>query len=56
LVTGGPRWSLKVNEGRATIRFTIEFDEKRWHEVGEASGDGSTWRTFMEMNLERVRN
>jgi hypothetical protein len=35
------------------VRFRIQFDEKRWHEVGEASVDGTTWTRFMEMNLLR---
>jgi hypothetical protein len=37
------------------VRFTIKLDEKgQWFEIGEYSGDGKTWRKFMEMTLSRV--
>lgn len=39
---------------RGTARFTVHINDGRWHEVGEASGDGGqTWFKFMEMKLER---
>lgn len=53
LVNGGLAWSLPVGPGGATVRFTITFDERRWHEVGEFSPDGSSWVLFMEMSLLR---
>lgn len=52
LVDDGLAWSLPVGEG-ATVRFTITWDERRWHEVGEFSADGSNWTRFMEINLLR---
>lgn len=54
-VEGGLAWSIPAGGNGATVRFTILFDERRWHEVGEASADGNNWAKFMEMNLERVR-
>jgi hypothetical protein len=52
LVDGGLEWSI-APDGRTTVRFRIQFDEKRWHEVGEVSVGGTTWTRFMEMNLLR---
>ena len=42
-------------ESGVTIRFTVKFDERRWHEIGEASTDGKTWNKFLEMTLERQK-
>ena len=53
LVDGGIEWGFRSEEGGVTVRFTIQFDAKRWHEVGEASTDGKTWNKFLEMTLER---
>jgi hypothetical protein len=37
------------------IRFTVtHLPDDRWHEVGEASRDSTTWTKFFEMNLTRV--
>ncbi len=37
------------------IRFTIEQEGDRWHEVGEMSRDGgTTWLPFFEMHLTRA--
>ncbi|HEU4829788.1 MAG TPA: hypothetical protein VFT04_11400 [Gemmatimonadales bacterium] len=37
------------------IRFTVtHLPDDRWHEVGEASRDGTTWMKFFEMNLTRA--
>jgi hypothetical protein len=45
-------WETPGPQGVA--RFTVTIKDGRWHEVGEASGDGGqTWFKFMEMNLER---
>jgi hypothetical protein len=55
LVDGGFEWGFRVEERGVTVRFTIRFDEKRWHEVGETSVDGRTWNKFLEMTLERQR-
>lgn len=55
LVDEGFEWSLPVKERKATVRFTIKFDQKQWHEVGDVSVDGKTWRKFMEMTLKRQK-
>jgi hypothetical protein len=52
LLDGGLEWSIPAGGG-ATVRFTIQFDGTRWHEVGDVSMDGTTWTRFMEMNLLR---
>jgi hypothetical protein len=37
------------------IRFTVtHLPDGRWHEIGEASRDGTTWMKFFEMNLTRA--
>ena len=37
------------------VRFTVtRTPEGRWHEVGEASRDGTTWMKFFEMSLVRL--
>ncbi len=53
LIDGGLEWGFRSSERGVTVRFTIKFDEKRWHEVGEASTDGKNWNKFLEMTLER---
>jgi hypothetical protein len=53
LVDGGFEWRIRPSAGGGTVRFTIKFDEQRWHEVGEASADGTSWYRFMEMTLRR---
>jgi hypothetical protein len=55
LVDGGIEWGFRSGEGGVTVRFTIQFDTKRWHEVGEASTDGKTWNKILEMTLERQK-
>jgi hypothetical protein len=47
-------WSF-ANPRGGKIRFTIKLTDKgRWHEVGEFSPDGSAWRQFFEMTLEKM--
>jgi hypothetical protein len=37
------------------MRYVIDIQGDRWHEIGEMSIDGGeTWMQFFEMNLERV--
>jgi hypothetical protein len=55
LIDGGLEWGFRSAERGVTVRFTIQFDEKRWHEVGEVSTDGKTWNKFLEMTLERQK-
>ena len=52
---GGFEWGFKSEDRGVSVRFTIKFDAKRWHEVGEASTDGKTWHKFLEMTLERQK-
>jgi hypothetical protein len=52
---GGVAWTLPQPGTDAHVRITITFDGNRWRETGQASGDGQTWATFMEVNLDRVR-
>jgi len=52
LLDDGLQWSLAG--GGAAVRFTIRFDERRWHEIGEASTDGKAWTVFMAMDLDRA--
>lgn len=53
LSPGVMQWGFKSPNG-PTIRFTISLTDKgEWHEVGELSMDGKTWRQFFEMKLQR---
>ncbi len=55
LIDGGIEWGFRSGERGVTVRFTIQIDEKRWHEVGEVSPDGKTWSKFLEMTLQRQK-
>lgn len=44
-------WSRDVPGGR--IRNTARFTGGEWHEIGEFSADGSSWRQIMELRLRR---
>lgn len=47
-------WGFRDARG-GEVRFTIKLNEKgQWFEIGEYSGDGKTWRKFLEMTLSRV--
>jgi hypothetical protein len=47
-------WGFKDARG-GEVRFTIKLNEKgQWFEIGEYSGDGKTWRKFLEMTLNRL--
>jgi hypothetical protein len=37
------------------VRFTIDFAGDVWHERGEISADGTSWRPFLEMRLTRQK-
>jgi hypothetical protein len=51
---GGFQWAFKVQN--LGIRYTVRLTEKgEWHEIGEMSQDGKSWRRFHEMTLQRVR-
>ena len=46
-------WGFKVDNG-GEVRFTENFSEEgRWTTVGEYSGGGNKWFTFLKYDLER---
>ena len=51
LIDGGVSWTREVPGGR--IRNTARFTANEWHETGEFSTDGTTWRQVMEFRLQR---
>ncbi len=53
LTERGFQWCVPVGEGGAVVRFTIELDEKHWHEVGEVRMGAAAWSQFMTTDLER---
>lgn len=46
-------WGFPV-PGGGRVRFQIRQVEGEWHETGEYSADGTTWRRMLEMRLRRV--
>jgi hypothetical protein len=40
-------------QGPVQIRFRIRISDGAWHEVGEMSLNGGSWRQFFEMRLQR---
>lgn len=47
------QWNLQTPS--VTIRYTLKFTRRTWHEVGEFSPDGGkTWRQNFQMDLRRV--
>lgn len=51
----GAAWGFDTPQG-AKIRYTIRRTEKgEWHEVGEYSADGTAYRKFFEMTLQKVK-
>lgn len=54
LIEGGLEWGMQFPGGR--FRYTIKLTDKgQWFEVGEVSTDGSSWRKFHEMTLQRIK-
>jgi hypothetical protein len=51
LVDGGVSWTREVPGG--SVRNTARFTSNEWHEIGEFSADGTTWRQIMELRLRR---
>lgn len=47
-------WGFDVPGGKT--RYTINLDQNAstWHETGEYSVDGLTWRKFIELNLKKI--
>ncbi len=55
LIESGWQWGYSDPRG-TTVRFTIRITEKGdWHEIGEYSLDGKTWRQFFDMLMHRVK-
>ena len=52
LADGVFTWGFPIPGGR--IRFHIRQVDGEWHETGEYSADGTTWRKMLEMKLRRV--
>jgi hypothetical protein len=56
LTDGVLAWGFRDPRTSAQVRFTIQVTpEGRWLERGATSHDGTTWRGFLEMTLERQR-
>lgn len=53
-IADGVVWSIAAGPSGGTVRFTIHVTQDQWHEIGEASGDGSSWMKFMEIDLRRT--
>lgn len=54
LIEGGWQWGTSFPQGQ--IRFTFKLTDKgEWHEIGEFSQDGKSWRQFLQMDLQRVK-
>ena len=46
-------WGMKVPQ-YGEVRYTTKLDDNgRWFEIGEVSQDGTTWRQFFEMSMQR---
>lgn len=49
-------WGFKDPQHKVEVRYTMKLTEKgEWHEVGEVSLDGKTWRKTFEMTLTKVK-
>lgn len=45
-------WFIETPQGK--IRYTIRIEDGMWHEIGEMSRDGETWRKFFGMDLQKM--
>jgi hypothetical protein len=52
IIDGVFTWGFQVPGGQ--IRYHIRQVDGEWHETGEYSADGTTWRKMLEMKLRRV--
>ena len=52
LTDGVFTWGFQVPGGQ--IRYHIRQVNGEWHETGEYSADGTTWRKMLDMKLRRV--
>lgn len=55
-VVGKDQYQWGFDTPRGKIRYSIAIDpaENTWHETGEFSSEGATWRKFFEMNLTKA--
>ena len=55
MTNDGFQWTLPKTRMGA-IRYTLHHTAAgAWHEIGETSTDGKTWRKFFEMTLKRIQ-
>ena len=51
----GFRWAFKAGPS-LSFRYTVKLTDKgEWFEIGEMSQDGTNWRKFHEMTLQKVK-
>lgn len=49
-------WGFRDEQHKVDVRYTMRLTDKgEWHEVGEVSLDGKTWRKTFEMTLAKVK-
>ncbi|MEV7970410.1 hypothetical protein AB0O34_31150 [Sphaerisporangium sp. NPDC088356] len=54
-VVGDDLFQWSIQTPATTIRYTLRFTRRAWHEIGEFSTDGGqTWRQNFQMDLRRV--
>ena len=46
------KWWFKDKRG-GTIKYSLNFEEDTWEEIGEYSRDQENWMKFFEMNLKK---
>lgn len=51
----GFQWAFQAGP-RLSFRYTVKLTDKgEWFEIGEMSQDGTNWRKFHEMTLQKIR-
>ena len=52
---GGFQWAFKAGPS-LSFRYTVKLTDKgEWFEIGEMSQDGTEWRKFHEMTLQKLK-
>ena len=52
---GGFQWGFKAGPS-LSFRYTVKLTDKgEWFEIGEMSQDGTSWRKFHEMTLQKIK-
>jgi len=52
---GGFQWGFKAGPS-LSFRYTVKLTDKgEWFEIGEMSPDGTSWRKFHEMTLQKMK-